>query len=169
MNIEKYLLDINAPAVVRMTQGPLSVENIRRAAGGLKYFIADLDGCKMSGKKEMLEQFAEQLKFPEHFGFNLDALEECLRDLGDWIRARGYLIIVRRAESAAKGSRPSLKSSGSRSPSPEAEGIPEDFGVLLEILRTASGHWKKRNPGVPFKVILLAKDTECLKNNPEIF
>lgn len=150
MNIEKYLLDINAPAVVRMTQGPLSVENIRRAAGGLKYFIADLNGCKMSGKKEMLEQFAERLKFPEHFGFNLDALEECLRDLGDWIKARGYLIVVRRAESAVKG-------------------IPEDFGVLLEILRTVSGHWKKRDPGVPFKVILLAKDTECLKNNPEIF
>lgn len=150
MNIEKYLLDINAPAVVRMTQGPLSVENIRRAAAGLKYFIADLDGCKMSGKREMLEQFAEQLKFPEHFGFNLDALEECLRDLGDWIKARGYLIIVRRTESAVKG-------------------IPEDFRVLLEILRTVSGHWKKRKPGVSFKVILLAKDTECLKNNPEIF
>ena len=150
MNIEKYLLDINAPAVVRMTQGPRSVENIRRAAGALNCFIADLDGCKMPGKKEMLEQFAERLKFPAHFGFNWDALEECLRDLGNRIGARGYLIIVRRAESAAKV-------------------MPEDFGVMLEILRTVSGYWKSREPGVPFKVILLAKDMECLKNNPEIF
>lgn len=133
-----------------MTQEALSAENIRRAAGGLNYFVADFDGCKMSGKREVLEQFAERMKFPAHFGFNLDALEECLRDLGDWIKARGYLIIIRRAEAAAKD-------------------MPEDFGVLLEILRTVSGHWKSQNPGVPFKVILLAKDTECFKNNPEIF
>jgi len=36
-----------------------------------------------SGREETYDRFAEALVLPEHFGRNLDALMDCLRDVAD--------------------------------------------------------------------------------------
>lgn len=42
-------------------------------------------------KSDLLEAFYEKFKFPEYFGFNWDALFDCLRDLS-WIKE--YLVVI---------------------------------------------------------------------------
>jgi len=46
--------------------------------------------------KELFSVVAEAMKFPDYFGNNWDALDECLSDL-DWLPVDGYLLILRDA------------------------------------------------------------------------
>jgi hypothetical protein len=45
------------------------------------------------GKRELLSLLARQLSFPDYFGFNWDALDDCLRDLS-WLPAGKRVVIV---------------------------------------------------------------------------
>ena len=49
--------------------------------------------------KELFFVIANTMHFPDYFGHNWDALDECLSDL-DWLPAEGYLLILR---NSAKG------------------------------------------------------------------
>lgn len=42
-----------------------------------------LDGEKMETKSELFDELSSQLEFPDYFGRNWDAVDECLQDL-DW-------------------------------------------------------------------------------------
>lgn len=44
-------------------------------------------------KKIFFEEISQDFNFPDYFGFNWDALEECLKDL-DWLKAEGYIYII---------------------------------------------------------------------------
>jgi RNAse (barnase) inhibitor barstar len=48
---------------------------------------------KMKTRKEALAHIAEVFKFPDYFGHNLDALDECITDL-EWINADNYVILL---------------------------------------------------------------------------
>jgi hypothetical protein len=72
-------------------------------------------------KEELLRRFASALGFPDWFGANWDALEDCLTDMS-WRPAPGYLLVI--------------------------DGIagledlePEDRDVLLEVLRACARFW----------------------------
>lgn len=54
-------------------------------------FIASLP-CKIEGKCELLKEIAKKLVFPEYFGFNWDALWDCLCDLS-WIEKKRVILI----------------------------------------------------------------------------
>lgn len=43
--------------------------------------IIDLSARTVVDRKELFDLFADQFAFPEYFGFNLDALYDCLCDL----------------------------------------------------------------------------------------
>lgn len=43
-------------------------------------------------KNEILDEISKKLKFPAYFGYNWDALSDCLRDLS-WISEYGVVII----------------------------------------------------------------------------
>lgn len=80
--------------------------------------IVTLDCRKMTDKEETYAYIAKKLRFPDHFGKNLDALYDCLTD----IRKKTF-IILRHTDS--------LSSSG-------------DFGdALLEVFRDAEKNVKK--------------------------
>lgn len=40
-----------------------------------------IDGCKVGSKAQLHELIADELKFPEWYGGNLDALFDCLTDV----------------------------------------------------------------------------------------
>jgi len=54
--------------------------------------VLRIDGSTISGKDELLDTIAEGFGFPDWFGQNWDALEECLRDL-DAVND-GYALLV---------------------------------------------------------------------------
>lgn len=45
------------------------------------------------GKEKLLGVLAGSLRFPQYFGWNWDALEECLRDLS-WLKGVRQIVIV---------------------------------------------------------------------------
>jgi len=84
-------------------------------------------------KQELLRRFAEALGFPDWFGDNWDALEDCLTDLS-WRPGEGYLVLV--------------------------EGVsgfdeldPGDRTMLLDILRASARFWAGQ--GTPFFAVFV--------------
>jgi len=47
--------------------------------------------ANVSSKDELLDILASELRFPDYFGHNWDALEECLLDLS-WLKAKRIVI-----------------------------------------------------------------------------
>ena len=75
------------------------------------------------GKHELLSILARELKFPDYFGDNWDALEECLRNLS-WITAKRIVLLH--------------------------ESFPVQMGddslrVYLDILRSCVNYWESNS------------------------
>jgi hypothetical protein len=87
--------------------------------------IALGDGAR---KARILEATAAALGFPEWFGRNWDALEDCLTDLS-WRNAEGFVIAI-----APIGS-----------PS-------DDLGIFVDVLSSAAAYWAEQ--GKPFFAVL---------------
>lgn len=60
--------------------------------------LVELDGTAIEDKQALLLAIAEGFEFPDYFGGNWDALEECLRDLGSWLEAAGYAVVMEKGE-----------------------------------------------------------------------
>ena len=97
----------------------------------------------------LFAEFARALEFPDYFGHNWDALEECLADL-EWLPAKGYILLITDAASVL--------------PNDETE-----FETLLEILRDAGEAWASGQAGMgarratPFHVLFAVSERERAK------
>ena len=98
------------------------------AARELGIAAAHVSLAGVGTKHELLRRFAEALGFPDWFGANWDALEDCLTDLS-WRPAGGHLVLI---EGVA-----GLEDLG-----------PEDRDMLLDILRASARFWA--GEGTPF-------------------
>lgn len=79
-------------------------------------------------QEALMKNIAAALAFPEWFGANWDALEDCLSDLS-WLPASGYVLVVEGAEPG------------------------DDLGVLIDVLRAVAEWWAPR--GKPFAAIFV--------------
>ncbi len=61
------------------------------------FVVRTLDGRRCRTKRALLEELAQALGFPAHFGRTWDALEDCLTDLG-WLPGAGYRLVVHAAD-----------------------------------------------------------------------
>jgi RNAse (barnase) inhibitor barstar len=61
---------------------------------GRIYFVATVNALRCTTKNGLLKEFADCFDFPSYFGNNLDALDECMRDLA-WLQEKNYKIRVR--------------------------------------------------------------------------
>ncbi|WP_234323670.1 barstar family protein [Streptomyces sp. NRRL F-2580] len=67
-------------------------------------YVARLDGRQMRDTDAVFLQFYDGLRLPDHFGWNWDALFDCLRDLElEWLSADQYVVIVEAADEALPG------------------------------------------------------------------
>jgi hypothetical protein len=109
------------------------------------FLLKVIPGAKCKTKAGLLSEFARVLLFPEYFGHNWDALEECLIDL-EWLPAKGYAVLVTDADQVL------LK--------PDEE---DDYETFVEILEEAgeawSGHHEEANgAGIPFHTVLAVSE-----------
>jgi hypothetical protein len=95
---------------------------------------------RFAPKEELLGNIAAALGFPDWFGRNWDALEDCLADLG-WRDAGGHVLLFDEA-------RPG-----------------DDFGVLADILGSVAQTWAQR--GTPFFAVFVDPRRELAL--PELF
>ncbi|MCE4941835.1 barstar family protein [Streptomyces noursei] len=81
-------------------QGALPVDLLLPVSG--RTHVARLDGREMRDTDAVFQQFYDELKLPDHFGWNWNALSDCLRDL-KWLSADHYVLIVEAADEALPG------------------------------------------------------------------
>ncbi|WP_404962080.1 barstar family protein [Streptomyces sp. 147326] len=92
--------------------------------------VARLDGREMCDTDGVFQQFYDGLRLPDCFGWNWNALYDCLRDLA-WLPADQYVLIVEAVDEALPG---------------DAAGRRQLFGTLLRAGRRWSS--VKRPEGI---------------------
>jgi len=103
-------------------------------------------GSKCRSAAGLFAEVAEALEFPDYFGHNWDALEECLADF-EWLPAKGYVLCYTNAESIL----------------PDDE---EDFATFLEVMSDAGEAWASGQAGQrprPFHAVLAVSEQEKSK------
>lgn len=89
-------------------------------AHGMMPFL--IDGTTVDSKEQFLKVVAEALSFPDYFGMNWDAFEDCLTDMSAHEDAGGYLIVYDGIQTFA-------------------EEDAENFDTALEILKDSATFW----------------------------
>ena len=77
-----------------------------------------------------LRAISQALRFPDWFGGNWDALEDCLGDLS-WRPGNGHVLVLRNWQALTS----------------------DDLGVLIDVLRSSAEFWQGR--GKPFFAVLV--------------
>ena len=105
-------------------------DEILDATRGSALHVARIDVSGAIGKEALLSRVAQALSFPEWFGGNWDALEDCLSDLS-WMAAGGYVLLIEGAAALPLVER----------------------GTLIDVLASAAASWSER--GLPFFAVFL--------------
>ena len=74
-------------AGVHRWHNALHVPDVQHAVEHAGWTFGYVDGVALESKKEILGAIGDALSFPDHYGGNLDALRDCLRDLPQEHRA----------------------------------------------------------------------------------
>jgi RNAse (barnase) inhibitor barstar len=142
--------DFRASGVFRL-EGDISTKKLEETIkqGGLAFFL--LDGTKIHNKEQFLKEAAERLQFPDYFGANWDAFEDCLTDMS-WHEADGYVILYDNFEAFAEHS-------------------PDQFHTALEIFKQSTEFWRDRKKallvlvrGLFWYVGLAERRRNCLRS-----
>lgn len=108
------------------------------------FVLRTLQGKKCRTSASLFEEFARALNFPEYFGHNWDALEECLADL-EWLPARGYILLITDAQAVIEDNE-------------------EEYETLLEVLNDAGEAWSKgqttSGQRAPFHVLFVVSERD---------
>ena len=97
-----------------------TIDEATRASG--------LDVVTIDAASDVFGDMARRLAFPEWFGGNWDALEDCLSDLG-WRAGEGHVLLLCSYPAG------------------------DELGVLSDVLRTVADYWRGR--GKPFFAIFI--------------
>jgi hypothetical protein len=114
-----------------------------------EFVLRIIQGAKCRTTDSLLTECARALDFPDYFGHNWDALEECLIDL-EWLPAKGYVLLITDAGGVL----------------PDDE---EEYETFLEILRDAGEAWGTGQAGMgtrratPFHVLFAVSEREKAK------
>lgn len=60
-------------------------------------FVARIDGTLLTDEGAALKLIGEAFEFPDYYGQNFSAFDECIVDL-DWIDAKEYLLVIDHAD-----------------------------------------------------------------------
>lgn len=91
------LTQAQPPWVMRITAKPQEAYRLAQALERHGVLARVVRGSKMETYRGFYDELAAALQFPDYFGENWAALDECLADL-EWLPARAYAILVTDAE-----------------------------------------------------------------------
>jgi hypothetical protein len=127
--LRQRLLDPSRSGVYRTRAS----DAIEEAVRGSRLSFAPVSLKGVTGKEGLLRQLAETLVFPDWFGQNWDALEDCLTDFS-WRHADGYILLFR-----------------------DWQALPSDeLGILIDVLASSAEFWAAR--GKPFFAVFIDAD-----------
>jgi RNAse (barnase) inhibitor barstar len=143
-----YLQSTKAPwTILLIINTGQRAESLVHAPDG--YVLRVIKGAKCQTTAGLLTEFARALDFPDYFGHNWDALEECLADL-EWLPAKGYILLIADAAQVLCDDE-------------------EEYETFLEILRDAGEAWGNGQAGMgarqatPFHVLFAVSEREKTK------
>ncbi|MFN8482985.1 MAG: barstar family protein [Anaerolineae bacterium] len=118
-----------SPPVIEVD--PLLLERLEvdRQFQAVGYFVGRINDEVIDNVNTLLQRLAQVFEFPSYFGFNWNALKDCLADMS-WRPAQGYILIF---------------------PHPEGLGK-QDLQDLFDIARAVSSLWLP--DGIPFKLLV---------------
>ena len=99
---------------------------------GIQVFY--LDGSNINDKKSFLNKTAEVMQFPNYFGHNWDAFDECITDL-EWLPAKRYVVIYNK-------------------PNLFAEANPLDWQIAYDTLQSAVEYWQSTS--TPMDILFIS-------------
>ena len=105
-------------------------ERVAQAVRGTKLSFARVSLSNVSDKRALMRTLAAGLGFPEGFGENWDALEDCLSDLS-WRAGAGHVLVFEGFEFLPR----------------------EELGLLIDVLIAAAEFWSGR--GRPFYAVFV--------------
>lgn len=104
-----------------------------------------IDGKKCYTIDKLFKEFAKKLNFPNYFGYNWSAFDECINDL-DWLSANSYILFISNINKVLQFDK-------------------DNFKVFMRILKDTMDEWTNgRNydsfptPPTPFYVVF-----HCIK------
>ncbi len=115
------------------------------------FVLKVLKGGKCRNREALFVEFARVMGFPDYFGHNWDALEECLADL-EWLPAKGYVLLITDADQIL----------------PNDE---EDYETFIEVLSDAGEAWGSGQAGsgakrlTPFHVLFAVAEKDRSKRS----
>jgi hypothetical protein len=119
---------------------PISTDDLvalSQAQGARLFYI---NGTFVKSKADFLQAVAKALMFPDYFGNNWDALEDCLTDL-DWLTDDRLILLYEQPETFAQHA-------------------PSEWLVALDILRSTADYWHTRDRS--FSVFIKSSDTDLI-------
>ncbi|MEI2457287.1 barstar family protein [Lysobacter firmicutimachus] len=114
------------------------------AATELEFALARVDFAGCQDKRDALDRIGRGLRFPDWFGHNWDALNDCVNDLS-WWPAPGYLLLIENA-------------------GPWQAQFGDDAATLIEILNDAAQDWAKQR--IAFWTLLPLPEAELAQMAP---
>jgi RNAse (barnase) inhibitor barstar len=96
-------------------------ELITGLSGNKDIYVASVDGKKCDNLDDLFHEFKIAFKFPDYFGYNWAAFDECLNDL-DWLDSKAYVLFISDVDIVLKDNE-------------------QDFILFLKYLRKAVSEW----------------------------
>lgn len=96
MNIRKKLTSLKPPYIHLAIGTTLEFFNLVKKISSFEQsncFVKFIDGQKCSNIDELFEEFSDKFDFPNYFGSNWAAFDECINDL-DWILTDCYTLFI---------------------------------------------------------------------------
>lgn len=94
---ESFAIHIDPWMHVVTAGGGVPVDELLPTPG--RIHVAQLSGQEIPDEISAFQRLQDSFQFPEYFGWNWDAVYDCLRDL-EWLSADHHVLIVKFAEQA---------------------------------------------------------------------
>ncbi|WP_335516668.1 barstar family protein [Bacillus sp. JJ864] len=91
MKIERKITALNEPFVHLVIADEIYELAKKNLKDTFKYIL--IDGKKCMDAESLFNEFSFKMEFPDYFGRNWSAFDECINDLS-WLSAQGYVLFI---------------------------------------------------------------------------